>query len=331
MGLHLLHHPKTWSPQIRKNLNMEKERVKKSTQKLSYRARWLRELDPELSDEIERNIGHNVVFTKISSSVTEARKEIIYTDNAKEFMKACQYFQWNHDSSTSHRSGVPERAVRRVKERTAISLVQRGPPEEWWDSDGMLLSLAQRARQNGLCATCGRRWSGDLIEDYEDLQESEASEIDVKRSNNQEIFVKKRDYESPCANRTLRLLSRPRPSWTGRKPLARRWCWCRRKRQKGKQNRRFVGPWVEHLFFDTMKKSRLKLLRTRWWTIPNPIERYRRSETNSDECRQCLWTCYHWLVDWDHKIPVPTCKTSWRIHVGKWKTHENPKDYHTRK
>ena len=44
--------------------------------------------------------------------------------------------------------------------------------------------------------------------DYEDVQESEASDIHVKSFKNQETFVKE-DYEFPCAHGSLRL---PRPS-----------------------------------------------------------------------------------------------------------------------
>ena len=59
----------------------------------------------------------------------------IDTDNSKEFIKACQDLQWNRDTSTTHRSetnGVAKRAVRRVKEGTAVALVQSALPEEWW-------------------------------------------------------------------------------------------------------------------------------------------------------------------------------------------------------
>ena len=65
-----------------------------------------------------------------------------------------------------------------------------------------------------------RGWSGDLmIADYEDLQESEASEIYVKGFQNQEVFVKE-DYEYQCANGTLKLPGRPRPSSTAEKTLS---------------------------------------------------------------------------------------------------------------
>ena len=37
-----------------------------------------------------------------------------------------------------------------------------------------------------------------------------------------------------------------------------------------------------------------------------------------------------WGVDWDYKIPDPSYKTSWRVHVGKWKSYEDPNDYQAR-
>ena len=42
------------------------------TQRRSNRARWTHELDSELSDEDKENIGNDVMFTRIYSSVTEA-------------------------------------------------------------------------------------------------------------------------------------------------------------------------------------------------------------------------------------------------------------------
>ena len=50
--------------------------------------------------------------------------ETVYTDSSK----ACQALHWNHDTSTLHRSepnGVAERAVRIVKEGTAMALVKK--------------------------------------------------------------------------------------------------------------------------------------------------------------------------------------------------------------
>ena len=51
-----------------------------------------------------------------------------------------------------------------------------------------------------------------MIAVYEELRESEASEIYVKRCRNH-IFVKE-GCGFPCANGTLRLPTRPRPSST---------------------------------------------------------------------------------------------------------------------
>ena len=44
-----------------------------------------------------------------------------------------------------------------------------------------------------------------MIADYDDLQESETSEIHVKRFKSREVFVKG-EYEFPCANGTLDVL-----------------------------------------------------------------------------------------------------------------------------
>ena len=59
-----------------------------------------------------------------------------------------------------------------------------------------------------------------MIADYEDLEESEAAEIYVKKFNDQEVFVKEH-YEISCANGTLRLLGRPKPSSTAEGNLER--------------------------------------------------------------------------------------------------------------
>ena len=62
-----------------------------------------------------------------------------YTDHALEFMKVCDEIMWTYDTSTPHRSettGFAERAVRRVKDGTAATLVQCGFCDGWW-SDAM--------------------------------------------------------------------------------------------------------------------------------------------------------------------------------------------------
>ena len=62
------------------------------------------------------------------SPIQETRINI---DNLKEFFEACQDFQWNHDTSTLHRSETngQKGVVRRVKEGTAPALVESGLPE----------------------------------------------------------------------------------------------------------------------------------------------------------------------------------------------------------
>ena len=71
------------------------------------------------------------------------KPKVIYTDNSKEFGKACEDFSWNHCTSTPHRSetnGIAGRAVRRVKEGTSAVLLQSGLDEKWW-ADSMECSV----------------------------------------------------------------------------------------------------------------------------------------------------------------------------------------------
>ena len=63
------------------------------------------------------------------------KPKVIYTDNAREFGKVCEYLSCNHCTSAPHRSetnGIAERAVRRVKEGTSAVLLQSGLDENWW-------------------------------------------------------------------------------------------------------------------------------------------------------------------------------------------------------
>ena len=56
----------------------------------------------------------------------------------------------------------------------------------------------------GSVLRAGRGWSGDLMTaNCEDLQESEAAEIYVKRFKNQEVFVRRAYEFPPCANGTV--------------------------------------------------------------------------------------------------------------------------------
>ena len=63
------------------------------------------------------------------------KPKVIYTDNSLEYGKSCEELSWNHCTSTPHRSetsGIAERAIRRVKERTSAVLLQSGLCNEWW-------------------------------------------------------------------------------------------------------------------------------------------------------------------------------------------------------
>jgi len=62
------------------------------------------------------------------------KPKYIYTDGCQEFEKAAKDLGWLHDESTPYRpetNGIAERAVRRVKEGTAATLVQSGFDEPW--------------------------------------------------------------------------------------------------------------------------------------------------------------------------------------------------------
>ena len=62
-----------------------------------------------------------------------------------------------------------------------------------------ILEVALKGIILGFVLRAGGGWSGDLmIADCEDLQESKASEIYVKRSESQEVVVKKRMRISVC-------------------------------------------------------------------------------------------------------------------------------------
>ena len=59
----------------------------------------------------------------------------VYTDNSSKFINTCQDQQWTHDTNTLHQSetkGIAEGAVRRVKDGTAMAMVQSDLPEDMW-------------------------------------------------------------------------------------------------------------------------------------------------------------------------------------------------------
>ena len=97
------------------------------TQKRSNRARWLHESASQLSDKNERNTGDNVVFTNISSSVTEAGNN--YTDISRRVCSnwsKCAMESWHKNPSSlrNERSGRKSRpqSERRNSNRTSA----------WW-------------------------------------------------------------------------------------------------------------------------------------------------------------------------------------------------------
>ena len=63
------------------------------------------------------------------------KPKVIHTDNSLEFGNAYEDLSWNRSTSTPHRSeanGIPESAVRRIKEGTSAVLLQSGLDEKWW-------------------------------------------------------------------------------------------------------------------------------------------------------------------------------------------------------
>ena len=132
----------------------------------------------------------------------------------------------------------------------------------------------------------GGEWSGDLmIADYEDLSQSEASEICIKRFKSQEVLVKEHQ-EFLCANETLGLLNRPRPSLLA--VLAEgnlepeRDVEIEEDGKKREANHKIRGPRVETLSCDITKNLVSSIL-IQVMNIPDPIEIRRRNETSSDE------------------------------------------------
>ena len=77
---------------------------------------WIRSYPckPKTSQETQKSVQKFLEPTR--------KTNVIYIDNALEFGKYCEDLSWNHCTSTPHKSetnGIPERAVRRVKEGTS--------------------------------------------------------------------------------------------------------------------------------------------------------------------------------------------------------------------
>ena len=65
---------------------------------------------------------------------SKASPTVMYTQNSLEFGQACEGIQWNHCTSTPHRSetnDISERAVRRVKEGASAILLQSSLDATW--------------------------------------------------------------------------------------------------------------------------------------------------------------------------------------------------------
>ena len=106
-----------------------------------------------------------------------------------------------------------------------------------------------------LCSTCGRRLVRILLwwQIMKIWKDQKCQKSTSKDSKNQEVFVTK-GYEFTCANGTLRLLNRPRPSSTVEENLLQEdHVEIEEGHKKGKQNRRFVVHDKGNLFIDTMK------------------------------------------------------------------------------
>ena len=94
--------------------------------------------------------GDGKEFTKVSRAVAKTKSHLHW--QFIECGKYCEDYFGFIEPSTPHRSetsGIAERAVRRVKERTSAILLQSGLGERWWADSIMLLRTAQCPRPLG--------------------------------------------------------------------------------------------------------------------------------------------------------------------------------------
>ena len=137
-----------------------------------------------------------------------------------------------------------------------------------------------------------------MIADYEDLQESEDSEIHLKRFRCQEENVK-REYKFPCANGTIRLPHCPRPSLLTEGNLE-------PKddveiEEDDKKWRITEDSWSmsgELFIYRHHKEPRLKFYDVNIKLLVIPLKYVWRNATNSDEYKKCLSTYDHWYMNW---------------------------------
>ena len=66
-------------------------------------------------------------------------KILMYSDNAKEIIKACANLTLRHDTSVAHQpqtNGIAEASVRRIKEGSSCILLQSGLSYRYWAESG---------------------------------------------------------------------------------------------------------------------------------------------------------------------------------------------------
>ena len=104
-------------------------------------------MDPVVSVQNKKLLRKQRSLQKFLEPKTKPK--VIYTYNSLEFGKACEDLSWNHCTSTPHRAetnGIPERALRRVKEGTSAVLLQSGLDETVGRFHGMLYLSANHSR-----------------------------------------------------------------------------------------------------------------------------------------------------------------------------------------
>ena len=129
----------------------------------------------------------------------------------------------------------------------------------------------------GYVLRAGEGWSGDLmIADNEDLQGWQASDIYVKRDKSQGVYLKG-ESEFPCF-----LVVQDR-HWQSRETSRKKMMLEPKRATKKEAKQHIRGPRAENFSCRHHDERLLKLYDPGLWNLPDPIEKRRRNETNSDE------------------------------------------------
>ena len=235
-------------------------------------ARWLFELDPELSDGNKRNIGNNVVFTKISFCVTEAGKNL-HTQFQRVFFKPVKI----DNGIITQAPLVPQKRREWQKE-----------PSVQWKKEQRSHQCKVDCQKKGVtvrwnaivtCATCTIKWpmarqhsrkdmvsnltdhpcQETMIAGYDGLRESEASDINVRIFRSEELFVK-----GDCEQGRHRQQT---------ETLTKKMMLKSKKATKREATHEVRGPWVENIFLHLMKKF--------VWSFTTLIMEHSRSHWNT--------------------------------------------------